>query len=427
MGPGAAVRPTAGRQSAGVSEATAQAKAAVSQDTPPYPQLHLAPKRERRLLAGHPWVYSNELRLGDAERKLPPGTLVNLVASTGRHLGTAFFNPRPLIAARLLTTKADTPIDAGWLDARLERAAALRARLTGAPFYRLVHAEGDGLPGLIVDRFDRHLVVQVNVAGFERLRPALEEALTERFRPQSIQFRNDTPARALEGLDATPHVVGTPPDAPVEVPEGGATFLADLTGGQKTGWFFDQRANRALVAGFAAGARVLDVYCHTGGFAVQAAVAGAAQVVGVDRSAPAQELAQQAADASGVAARCRFERAEAFAALEAKREAGERYDIVVCDPPAFAKSKKDVPAAARGYRKLARQCAGLVAPGGLLFTASCSHNISPETFADCVAKGLNDTRRTGRVLATVGAAPDHPVHPHLPETAYLKGQLLQVD
>jgi 23S rRNA (cytosine1962-C5)-methyltransferase len=391
------------------------------------PSLHLAPGGHRRAVAGHPWIFSNEIRMDAAAKALAPGTLVRLVAEHGEAIGTAYFNPHTLIAARLLTRAPEARIDAAFLAERLRHALDLRERLLPAPFYRLVHAEADGLPGLVIDRYGEAMVMQANTAGMELLTPLLLEALDAVLAPKAVLLRNDSPARKLEGL---PHHVAWGKgalDAPVEVIENGARFPVELGQGQKTGWFFDQRENRAMVAALAAGARMLDLYCYGGGFAVQAAVAGAEEVTALDRSEAALAAAAMAAEANGVAGRCRFQRAEVFEQLARLRNAGERFDIVVADPPAFVKSKKELAQGAKGYRKLVRLAAPLVQPGGFLFIASCSHHVDPALFAEQVRRGLIDANRSGRILASTGAAKDHPVHPSLPESAYLKAQLLQLD
>ena len=240
-------------------------------------------------------------------------------------------------------------------------------------------------------------------------------------------LRNDAPVRSLEGLAPDLRLAKGTLDGPVELHEHGACFLADLLGGQKTGWFFDLRGARHLAAGLAAGGTMLDLYCHSGGFAVQAALAGARQAVAVDRSAPALALAAAAAARNGVGERCRFATAEVFADLAARGAGGERYDLVVADPPSFVKARKDLKAGIKAYRKLARLAASLVAPGGFLFIASCSHHVLAQDFAAEVARGLGSAERSGRIVAAGGAGPDHPVHPHLPESAYLKWQVLQLD
>ena len=391
------------------------------------PTIMLRAGEHKRVLTGHPWVYSNEVVMDAATKALPPGGVVRVVSHDGRAIGTAMFNPQPLIAARILTRDPAATIDRRFIAERLERAQALRNRLFDAPYYRLVHAEADGLPGTVIDRFGDTIVVQVNTAGMELLLPELLAALDDVVRPATVLLRNDGAVRTLEGLDSYVRVSKGSVDAPIELVENGVRFVADLREGQKTGWFFDQRDNRAMVAHLSRGARLLDVYCYTGGFAVQSAAAGASEVLAVDRSDAALVLAGRAAALNGVAERCRFQRGDAFGTLEALAGQGERFDIVVADPPAFVKSKKDMNQAARAYRKLARLASVLVGPGGFLFIASCSHHMAGENFAEQVARGLGDAGRTGRILRSSGAAADHPVHAALPETAYLKALLLQVD
>jgi len=255
----------------------------------------------------------------------------------------------------------------------------------------------------------------------------LLDALEEVFAPAAIVLRNDSPARTLEGLETGVRLARGTLSGPVELEENGARFLADPLGGQKTGWFFDQRDNRAFVARLASGRTAIDVYTHTGGFGIQMALAGATQVTLVDRSASALETASAAAALNGVAGRLAFRKADAFDELQRLRDRGESFGVVVIDPPAFVKSKKDLKAGAQGYRKLARLAARIVEPGGILLAASCSHHVDAVLFADLVARGLTDAGRTGRILRQAGAGPDHPVHPLLPESAYLKAIALQLD
>ena len=409
-------------------EMGAEPNAASAADSPgERPGIALVPGGHRRVEAGHPWVYSNEIRMDAAAKALPAGSLVTLYRSDGRALGVAMFNPHTLLAARLLDRDAARPIGRRFLLRRLERALELRERLFAAPFYRLVHAEADGLPGLVIDRFGPVLAVQSNSAGMERLEPVVIEALQSLLSPQAIVLRDDSPARALEGLGTEVRVAAGAVTAPVPVEENGARFVADVLAGQKTGWFFDQRDNRAFVAALASGARVLDLYCHTGAFAIPAARAGAAAVLGIDSSAPALALGAQSAALNGVAERCAFRRAEVFAEAARLVASGERFDIVIADPPAFARSRKEVPAALRGYRKLARLAAALTAPGGIVFIASCSHNVGAAEFAEAVRRGLGEAGRPARILRGAGAGPDHPIHPALPETAYLKALALALD
>ena len=391
------------------------------------PVVTLLPGGHRRAEAGHPWIFSNEIAMDAAAKALAPGTLVTLRRSDERPLGVAMFNAHTLLAARLLDRDVARPIGKRFFVRHLERALRLRERLYRAPYYRLVHAEADGLPGLVVDRFGAVLVMQANAAGIDRLMPVVLDALQQVLTPEAIVLRNDTPARALEGLPDETRVPLGQVDRPVALEENGASYEADVLAGQKTGWFYDQRDNRGFIAGLAGGARVLDLYCYSGGFSIAAACADAASVLGIDRSEPALALAEAAARRSGVAERCVFRRAEVFAEAAALGTAGERFDIVIADPPPFARSKRDVGAALRGYRKLARLAAQLTAPAGFVFLASCSHNVVSDDFAEAVRRGLADAGRGGRILRNAGASSDHPVHSALPETAYLKALTLALD
>jgi 23S rRNA (cytosine1962-C5)-methyltransferase len=389
-------------------------------------ELRLLPGRHKRARAGHPWIFSNEIDMTAAAKALPPGSVGIFREAGGAPLGTGFFNPHSLIAGRLLARDA-TPVDRALIARRIAAALALRGRLFDAPFYRLVHAEADGLPGLVVDRYGDVLVAEINAAGMERMTDDVLAALDDAIAPKAVLLKNDGPARALEGLPSAVSWHGAAPGGPIEIVENGVRFLADLAGGQKTGWFYDHRANRALTARFARSGRVLDLFSYLGGFGIQAAVAGASRVVMVDRSQPALDLAAESAARNGVAERCSFTRAYAFDVMESYAVGGERFDVVIADPPAFVKSRKDLAAGARGYRKMVRLAAPLVAPGGVLFAASCSHHVDATMFAEEVRRGLADARRDGRILYSGGAGPDHPVHPFLPESAYLKFQLLQLD
>jgi 23S rRNA (cytosine1962-C5)-methyltransferase len=389
------------------------------------PIVRLNQGHAKRLRAGHPWVFSNEIAMDAGAKALAPGTIVRLADANGAPLAAAMFNPHSLIAARVLSRERGEDIDEAFLRGRIEAALALRERLYREPFYRLIHAEADGLPGLVIDRFGRTLVVEVNSAGMEALTPQLLGALDAAVDPRTVILRNDSSVRTLEGLKLETRVAkGESPDGPVGLSENGARFFADPLGGQKTGWFYDQREARARVAALATGARVLDLYAYTGGFGVLAAVQGAAHVVCIDRSRLALDLAARAAEANGVAERCEFRQGEAFETLE---RLDESFDVVIADPPAFVRSKKDLGAGLRGYRKLIRLAAGRVAPGGFLFAASCSHHVTPEAFAQELARALGDAGRAGRIIAFMGAGPDHPVHPMLPESAYLKSVLTALD
>jgi 23S rRNA (cytosine1962-C5)-methyltransferase len=396
-------------------------------DPPRRPAIALLPGRHKRAEGGHPWIYSNELRMDTAAKALEPGALVTVRRADESPLGVAMFNPHSLVAARLLDRDASRAIGGRFIARRLDRALRLRDRLFDQPYYRLVHAEADGLPGLVVDRFAGVLALQFNAAGTARFEPLIVERLEALLAPEAIVLRNDSPARALEGLMPETRMAKGTIDGPIVVHENGIEFLVDPVAGQKTGWFFDQRDNRRFVAALAHGARVLDLYCFNGAFSVQTAQAGAAAVLGIDSSEPALDLAAASAERNRVGEICNFRRAEAFGEAARLAAAGERFDIVIADPPAFAKSRKDVPAALRGYRKLARLAASVTAPGGLMFLACCSRNVAEAEFANAVRRGLGDAGRGARILRTAGADADHPIHPALPETAYLKAMTLALD
>jgi 23S rRNA (cytosine1962-C5)-methyltransferase len=382
------------------------------------------PKRVRR---GSPWVFSNEIEMSTATKAISPGTMVRLQEQSGKPVGAAYFNPHSLIAARVVADDPAQPFDAAYVVTQLTNARALRDRLYPAPFYRLIHAEADGLPGVIIDRYGDVVVCQLNTAGAERHRDAITGALQEVLNPRAIVLKNDSPVRDLERLDRYEEVIGTLSDDPLEIQENGTTFLAPIGSGQKTGWFYDQRDNRAFMASLAKDARVLDLYCYLGGFGILAAKAGAKSVLGVDRAEPALALARESAVRNGVSDICTFEEGTLPGVLETLAAAGEKFDVVVCDPPAFVKSRKNLATGLKGYRKLFKLCAGRVAPGGFLFAASCSHLVERDAFEDEVAHALALAGRKGRVLRVAEAAADHPAHPMLPQSRYLKAMVLQLD
>jgi 23S rRNA (cytosine1962-C5)-methyltransferase len=395
--------------------------------TTPLPRVFFQHGRDRRVAEGHPWAYSNEVRMDAETKAIPPGTVVTLHRVDGKPLGVGSFNPHALISFRLFDRDSRVAIDEGFFVQRLRRALELRQRLFDLPYYRLVHAEADALPGLVADLFGGIVVLQANTAGMEALTPILLAALDEALAPEAIVLRNDSRMRASEGLGSEVRIAKGDLGETIEVREGDLVFAADVVSGQKTGWYFDQRENRAFVAPLAAGGRMLDVYCHSGGFSVAAAHLGAIEVIGVDSSEAALDLARRAAQTNRVDHICRFDRADVFEGLERMAQAGERFGVVVADPPPFVKSRKELGSGLRGYRKLARLAATLVEPGGFLFVASCSHNVEPGPFAAEVVKGLAGAGRTGRIVRSAGAGPDHPIHTHLPETGYLKSLLVHVD
>ncbi|NDV00875.1 class I SAM-dependent rRNA methyltransferase [Pseudoroseicyclus sp. CLL3-39] len=386
------------------------------------------PKAEARAIRhGFPWVYGNELVLDRRTKNLAPGSFAVLEDANRTPMGVVTVNPESRIAARMMDMDPAAEIGPAWLRERLAVALAHRARLYEAPFYRLVHAEADRLPGLIVDRFGDIAVMQPNAAWTETMAEEIAAALVEIAGVTTVIKNGTSRGRALEGLaEETAVLVGTAPAAPVPVPMNGATYLADLMEGQKTGLFYDQRPNHAFAAGLARGGRVLDVFAHVGGFSLAALAAGAEAALAVDSSAPALALAGQGAEASGTAARFASRQGEAFAVMEALAAEGERFDLVVCDPPAFAPNKAALDKGLRAYERVARLAAPLVAEGGYLCCCSCSHAADLANFRAATARGIGKAGRRGQLIHTGFAGPDHPQLPQLAESGYLKSVVFRL-
>jgi 23S rRNA (cytosine1962-C5)-methyltransferase len=385
------------------------------------PPLRLKRDEDRRLRAGHLWIFSNEVDVAATPLSdFEPGEPVEVQDHRGAPLGSAYVNPRSLIAARLVSRQRHRTLEDGLLVERLRAALRLRDALFPGPYYRLVFGEGDYLPGLVVDRFGDVVVAQVTTAGMERVRSAVLEGLREVVAPGAVLLRNDAGPRALEGLDSSVEVgFGEVPEH-ARILENGAHFDVPVRTGQKTGWFYDHRQNRARLQRYARGGRLLDLFSYVGGWGIQAAVAGAVEVLAVDASEAAlAELGRNAA-LNGVEERVRTLRGDAFETVRSLRDDGERFDVVVVDPPAFIKRKKDAKAGEQAYRRINELALGLVAPGGYLVSASCSYHFSRDALRDAI---LRAGRATGRELQLVEEGhqgPDHPVHPAIPETAYLK-------
>ena len=392
------------------------------------PVVRLRPKAEARPIRhGFPWVYADELVTNRRTGALTPGTIATLEDAERRPLATVTVNPRSKIIARVLDRDAEARIDRNWIAARLSRALDLRERLFDAPYYRLVHAEADGLPGVIIDRFGAAAVIQPNAAWAEAMIDDIAEVLGEVAGVDTIIKNGAGRSRSLEGLDEETVVLRGSLVAPVPVPMNGATYMADLLGGQKTGLFFDQRPNHAFAARLARGQRVLDVFSHVGGFALAALAGGAASALAVDASAPALALAGQGAEAMGVAGKFTTRQGDAFATLEALAQEGAQFDLVICDPPSFAPSKQALQAGLRAYERIARLAAPLVAPGGYLVLCSCSHAADLTQFRNASARGIGRGGRRGQLLHTGFAGPDHPMLPQLAESGYLKALFFRLD
>lgn len=395
---------------------------------PSLPFVRLLPKTKPQAIRhGFPWVYANELVLDRRTKALAPGSLAVLQDADRRDLALVTVNPASRIAARVLDRDPAALLDETWLRGRLNRALSMRAALYDAPYYRLIHAEADGLPGVVIDRFGDVAVVQPNAAWAEAHLDILVQALVAETGVDCVIKNGTGRARGLEGLPEEMAVVhGTAPDGPVPVPMNGATYMADLMGGQKTGLFYDQRPNHAFVAGLSRGARVLDVFSHVGGFSLAALAGGAASALAVDGSAPALDLARAGAEAGGMADRFDTRQGDAFEVLAALAEDGATFDVVICDPPAFAPSKKALEAGLRAYERIARMAAPLVAEGGFLTLCSCSHAADLKRFRDASARGIGKAGRRGPLIHTGFAGPDHPQLPQLAESGYLKSLVFRL-
>jgi 23S rRNA (cytosine1962-C5)-methyltransferase len=376
----------------------------------------LRKKEDHRITAGHPWVFSNEIE--KIEGSPAPGDVVEVAAAGGRTLGIGFYHPRSLIAVRILSSQVE-PIDLEFFRKRIGRALSLRARVyRDSALYRLVHGESDFLPGLIVDRFADCCVLQTVSYGMDRRQDTICDALEGLLHPGCIIERNESPLRALESLPERQGVLRGEP-RPVEIEEHGIRYCLHPLKGQKTGFFLDQRENRFLTRRYSRDATVLDCFCNDGGFALNAARGGAASVLAIDASGEETERGTRNAELNGITT-VTFETADVFARLRALREEGNRFDLIILDPPSFTRSRKNVPAAKRGYRELHEGALRILRPDGFLITASCSHHIEPRTFLEVIQDAAFRCGRSLQLLDWRGAAPDHPTLPGVPETQYLK-------
>jgi 23S rRNA (cytosine1962-C5)-methyltransferase len=395
------------------------------------PTLRLKRNEDRRLHAGHLWIFSNEVDTQQTPlTKFTAGELVRVLAHNDRALGLAYVNPQSLISARMLLTWK-VP-DVAWLVRRIRAALALRERLYPKPYYRLVYGESDGLPGLVVDRYGSACVVQIGTAGMEKLKSQIQQALEQVLHCDALLFKNDSSAREMEGLPSYVEAATGKFDELGQVLEDGLEFQAPLAEGQKTGWFFDQAANRRALSKYVRpGARMLDVFSYVGAWGVRAAHSGAREVVCVDSSAAALELAASNAQRNRVNERNGSKlttlRGDAFDVLEDLVKQRARFDMVVIDPPAFAKRKKDVPKALAAYKRLNQLAMQVIADDGILVSCSCSYHVSPEDLQDAIAKAARTADRHLQILEIGGQAPDHPVHPAIPETRYLKAYFCRVN
>ncbi|NOD83114.1 RSP_2647 family RNA methyltransferase [Ruegeria sp. HKCCD6119] len=387
------------------------------------PRIRLKPKANARgLRHGFPWVYANDIVTDRRTRKIPAGALAVLEDDKRAPVALVAVNTSSKIMCRVLDHDIDAQLDATWFENRLQRALDLRESLFDAPYYRLIHAEADGFPGVIIDRFGEACVIQPNAAWAEAHLDVLTQALVKVTGVTTVLKNASGRTRGLEGLDDVNQVLrGTAPDAPLPVPMNGATYMADLTGGQKTGLFYDQRPNHAFAARLVhPDAQVLDVFSHVGGFGLAMLAGGAGQALSVDGSAAALDLAKKGAEASGLAEKFQTRQGDAFEVLTQLGEEGARFDVVICDPPAFAPSRQALDAGLRAYERIARLAAPLVKPGGYLGLCSCSHAADLSRFRDASSRGIGRAGRQAQLIHTGFAGPDHPQLPQLAESGYLK-------
>ncbi len=383
----------------------------------------LVPGKEKRVLGGHPWVFRSDIARMEGEST--PGDIVSVMSSKGRFLAKAYWNPASEITLRVMSLK-DEPVDRAFIFDRVREAVDYRRAFADLRSCRLVFAESDRLPGLIVDSFGGVLVLQCLALGMERFKKDVVDALVEMLHPEGIWERNDVPVRRHEGLEMTTGLLyGQVPDT-VEMSENGVRFLVDVKEGQKTGFFLDQKENRAAIAPFVKDQRVLDCFSHTGSFALHAGHYGAADVVGVDISEYACGFAARNAQLNGLQDRVRFRAANCFDLLAEECRAGKQYDVIILDPPAFTKTRAAVESARRGYKEINLRAMKMIRPGGCLVTCSCSQHIVPTLFRDIVLEAARDARVQLRQIEFRTQGRDHPILPAAPETQYLKCGIYQV-
>ncbi len=385
------------------------------------PQLRLNKNQDRRLRAGHCWIYSNEVDTKATPLKgFKQGQAVDILSHQEKWLGSGYVNPNSLICARLVSRDPEHPLSASLLVHRLKIALSMRERIYPKPYYRLVFGESDGLPGLVVDRYGDQVVVQITTAGMEQMKQEVVAAVEKVLKPAGILLRNDSSVRVQEGLDQYIELASGEVTELLSVEESGLTFQVQSQEGQKTGWFFDQADNRARMARYINGGRVLDVCSYVGAWGVQAAAMGAEQVVCVDSSASALEMVQANADLNKLSEKVEIQQANAFDSLRDLRSERERFDLIVLDPPAFIKKRKDIKEGTLAYKRLNQAAIQLLSKDGILITSSCSHHMSQQELLQTVQQAGRHCDRSLQLLEQGQQGPDHPIHPAIPETAYLK-------
>ena len=391
------------------------------------PSLSLKPREDKRLKSGHLWIFSNEVDVVKTPlNNFQPGQVVLVETSQGKPLGPGYVNPHSLICARLISRDTAYVLDKSLLIHRLNIALSIRERLFAKPYYRLVYGESDGLPGLVVDRFGDHLVVQINTAGMERVKEDIIIALEKVIQPKSITLRNDSSGRAMENLENYIEIAMGEVPALIPIEENEAKFEISVTSGQKTGWFYDHRLNRQRTQAYVKNKRVLDVFSYIGAWGIESAIAGAAEVVCVETSETAIEHLRHNAGINRIEQQISVLHGDAFDTLKALREQQEKFDVIVLDPPAFIKRKKDVKEGTLAYRRLNQMAMQVLANDGILVSASCSYHMHKETLLTTLWEASRHIDRHLQILEQGHQGPDHPIHPAIPETEYLKAFISRV-
>ena len=387
-------------------------------------KFFLRKKTGDRVVNGHPWIFANEL--GDQEGGADAGDIVEVYSYNGSFIGKGYFNPASQIRIRLVTREKEETVDAGFFLRRIEEAWQYRQQLGYVENCRLIFGEADSLPGLIIDKFNDHFVIQTLALGIDRWKPAIVAALEKIFQPKGIYERNDVPVRELEGLPQQKGFLSAPFDTQIILNEHGLKFHVDIENGQKTGYFLDQQDNRRAIRHIVKDADVLEAFCYTGTFSLHAAHYGAKSVLGLDISEHAVATARRNAELNGCADRCSFESVNAFDVLKQWGKEGRRYDVVMLDPPAFTKSRENIQKAITGYKEINLRGMKLVRPGGFLVTASCTNLVPPQLFLDIIGMAAKDAKRRLRQVTWQTQAADHPILWHVPTTQYLKFLIVQV-
>ncbi len=386
--------------------------------------IKLKRNEEKRILNGHPWVFSNEIE--DFPSHIEPGTIVDIEDYKNRFIGRGYFNPRSLISVRILTREKEE-IDAVFFRKRIQAAYEYRKDIfPSAKSYRIVYSEGDFLPGLIVDKYENVIVIQSLTAGIEKQLNNISNILIDEFKPEVIVARNDTGIRELEGLELETKILYGRLSDELFIERNGLKFAIDIISGQKTGFFFDQCENYLRLANVVKDKDVLDCFCYIGGWSLHAARYGAKSVIGIDSSEKAISAAKRNASSNGLADKCSFEIADVFERLRGLNKEGKKFDVIILDPPAFAKSRAKTASALKGYKEINLQAMQMLRPGGYLITCSCSYNISRETFLDMLINAAVDVKRPARLIEFSTQARDHPILLAIKETAYLKFAILQM-